>query len=120
MDTNIYKTKLEEEKKLLIEELSSVGKVNEDGDWQASPEEGTNTQEVQDEADMAERSEEYEERAGVLDPLETRLADINKALSKIENGDYGICEVCGVKIEDDRLEANPSSKTCKACMETIM
>ena len=120
MDTNKYKTKLDEEKKLLIEELGSLGKVDKTGDWEAVPDTEVNTQDVQDDGDMAERSEDYEERSSVLDPLEIRLADINKALSKIEKGDYGICESCGNNIEEDRLEANPSAKTCKACMEKIM
>ena len=120
MDTNTYKTKLEEEKKLLLEELGSIGKVDETGDWEAVPDGEENKQEVQDEADMAERSEEYVKRTGILDPLESRLRDINKALSKIENGNYGICESCGNDIEEDRLEANPSAKTCKNCIDKII
>lgn len=120
MDTNTYKIKLETEKKLLIEELSSIGKVDKTGDWEAVPEGEENKQEVQDEADMAERSEEYQERSSTLDPLEKRLADINKALSKIESEGYGICEVCGNTIEKDRLEVNPSARTCKNCMEKTM
>ena len=120
MDTNTYKAKLEEEKKLLIEELSSLGKVDKTGDWEATPEVEVSAQDVPDDGDMAERSEDYQERSSTLNPLEARLSDINKALSKIEGGNYGTCESCGNKIEEDRLEANPSAKTCKACMEKIM
>ena len=120
MDTNTYKIKLEEEKKLLMEELGSLGKVDKTGDWEATPEVSLKNQDVEDDGDMAERSEDYEERSSVLDPLEIRLADVNKALSKIEKGDYGICESCGNNIEEDRLEANPSAKTCKACMDKVI
>jgi DnaK suppressor protein len=118
--SNIYKTKLEEEKKLLEDELASIGQVDKTGDWKATPEDETNIQEVQDEADMAERSEDFEERSSKLDPLEDRLNDVKKALEKIENNNYGDCEICKEKIEEDRLEVNPAAKTCKGCMEKII
>ena len=120
MNTNVYKTKLEEEKKLLLEELGSIGKVDKTGDWEATPETEVAGQDVQDEADMSERSEDYQERSSILNPLESRLGDINKALSKIEDGKYGICEVCGNSIEEDRLEANPSADTCKVCIDKVI
>ena len=111
----------EEEKKLLEDELTSIGQVDKTGDWKATPEDEMNVQEVQDEADMAERSEDFEERSSKLDLLESRLSDVNKALSKIEeNTDYGVCEICKEKIEEDRLEVNPAAKTCKGCMEKII
>lgn len=117
MDTNIYKNKLEEEKKVLLEELNSIGKVDEKGDWEAVPEGEMSTQEVQDEADMADKAEDYEKRSSILNSLEKRLGDINSALEKIEKNTYGTCEVCEGEIEEDRLEVNPSAKTCKACMD---
>jgi len=33
-------------------------------------------------------------------------------LKKIEDGTYGICEVGGEEIPEDRLDANPSARTC--------
>jgi len=120
MNLNIYKTKLEEEKKLLEDELSSLGKVDKTGDWEATPEDDAKIQDVQDDADMAERAEDYEERSIKLNSLETRLTDINKALEKMSAGSYGICEICGKQIEEDRLKVNPSSKTCKEDMDKII
>lgn len=115
-----YKIKLEEEKRLLEEELKSLGVFDkETGDWEATPETEVSNQEVQDEADMADRAEDYEERSIKLSALEKRLSDVNKALSLIETGGYGLCEVCGKKISDERLEANPSARTCEVCMENI-
>lgn len=118
--SNIYKIKLEEEQKLLEEELSSLGRIDKKGDWEATPEDEMNTQEVQDEGDMAERAEDYQERSIKLNSLELRLMDINRALEKIEKNDYGICENCKKEIEKDRLEVNPAAKTCKDCMEKII
>ncbi len=116
-----YKIKLEEEKKLLEEELASIGKFNkETNDWEATPESEIKSQEVEDEGDMAERAEDYEERSSTLSALETQLNNIEDALARIKKGGYGVCEVCGNKIEKERLEVNPSSRTCIACMEKVI
>lgn len=120
MNLQNYKTKLEEEKGLLVAELADLGKVDETGDWEATPDKDAINQDVQDEADMAERSEDYEEKSMKLNSLESRLADINKALGKIDTSNYGICEKCGKEIEEDRLEANPAATTCKECMNKVM
>lgn len=118
MNTDLYKTKLEEEKKLLEEELGSIGKKDkETGEWQAVPEEQSAPE--ADESDMDDRSEDYVERSAITETLDKRLGDINSALSKIESGSYGICESCGNAIEEDRLEANPAARTCKDCMEKV-
>jgi len=120
MDLQKYKIKLEEEKKLLEEELSGLGKVDKTGDWEATPDTDLKSQDVEDEADIDDRSEDYEERSSVLSSLESRLADINKAVSKIEDNTYGTCEFCEKEIEADRLEANPSSRTCIDCVSKII
>ena len=60
--------------------------------------------------------EEYQNNKAILNQLETRLNEVKSALEKIENDKYGICEVSGVPIEIDRLEANPAARTCKAHM----
>ena len=120
MNINMYKTKLEEEKKLLEDELGSIGQVDKTGDWKAVPEEEESTQEVQDDGDMAEKAEDFEERSSKLDLLEFRLADVNKAIKKIEENNYGVCENCKKEIEEDRLEVNPAARTCKECIEKIV
>ncbi len=113
-----YKAKLLEERRLLEVELSSMGRVdNTTGDWVATPEEQTTPE--ADENDLADRSEDFEERSSTLDVLNTRLEDINKAIEKMADGTYGICEICGKDIEEDRLEANPAARTCKACMNKV-
>jgi DnaK suppressor protein len=116
-----YKTKLLEEKKLLETELASLGKKDvETGDWEATPESEMKAQDVPDEGDLADRAEDYEEKSSTLSTLESRLEDINHSLKDIEEGTYGICEICKNKIEEERLEVNPSARTCKVCMEKIV
>ncbi len=54
----------------------------------------------------------YESALPLEYALELRLADINKALEKIKNGQYGQCEKCGESIDPKRLEVIPEAKYC--------
>jgi RNA polymerase-binding transcription factor DksA len=111
MDTQYFKDKLEKEKVLLHTELADLGRIvnKETGDWEPVPPE---TVEESDENDLADKFEEYENKSAMLETLEPKLREVEKALEKIEKGTYGTCEICGKEIEHDRLEANPSAKTC--------
>lgn len=99
-------------------ELEGVGRRNPDNpsDWEAVPAERDSSQ--ADENTIADSIEGYEENVAIVNTLETRYQEIRNALAKIEKGTYGDCEICGNKIEEDRLEANPSAKTCKAHINT--
>ena len=43
------------------------------------------------------------------------IRKIEKALGRIEEGSYGVCEECGAPIGDVRLEARPMATTCIDC-----
>ena len=43
------------------------------------------------------------------------LAEADRALSKLEEGSYGLCDRCGKPIGDDRLDAIPWATLCVAC-----
>lgn len=43
------------------------------------------------------------------------LQHLNAALRRIENGEYGICIVCGKDIPKERLEAVPHTRFCVPC-----
>jgi DnaK suppressor protein len=47
----------------------------------------------------------------------TFLEKIDRALQKIEKGDFGICEECGEPISVKRLEARPETTLCIRCKE---
>lgn len=40
-----------------------------------------------------------------------------RALEKIENGDYGVCEECGDDIRFERLKARPTAELCISCKD---
>jgi DnaK suppressor protein len=43
------------------------------------------------------------------------IADIDRALAKIDDGTYGTCDVCGEEIGAARLEALPAAARCVEC-----
>lgn len=45
------------------------------------------------------------------------LAQIERALQRIEHGTYGICARCGAPIGEARMRAVPSAELCIACKE---
>ena len=112
IDTKEFKKKLETELKTLETELKSVGHKNPDNpaDWEAGS--GEVDINASDSADIADNIESYESNTAILKQLETQYNDVKLALEKIKKGTYGICEVSGEQIAIERLEANPSARTC--------
>lgn len=114
IDVTHFKKLLLEEKAKLVSELSSLGVQNEQGVvWEPVTHEDEDTA---DREDVASVIESHEDKERTISILETQLHDVEIALSKIEAGTYGTCEVSGEPIELDRLEANPSARTSKAHM----
>lgn len=114
MDTARYKTRLEEELATLEKEMRSLGVQNKEAaqDWVERTDDMDTVS--ADPNDVADRTEEYDTRRAELSELEGRWNDVRDALKKIKDGNYGVCEVSGEPIEEDRLEANPAARTCKA------
>lgn len=51
-------------------------------------------------------------RKNLMGEARQSLVYVENALSRIENGTYGECEVCGKQIEEQRLEALPYATLC--------
>jgi len=47
------------------------------------------------------------------------LRKIEEALRKLEEGTYGICEMCGDEISEQRLQILPFAIYCRDCQEKI-
>jgi RNA polymerase-binding transcription factor len=43
------------------------------------------------------------------------LAELDRALEKVDEGTYGVCDDCEQLISSDRLEAMPSATLCVTC-----
>jgi len=106
---NLFRSRLESEQKRLIGELeqlkASVRPANERRE--GSPfgkreEEATETLELETRLALEKR---------IID----QLAEIEHALSKFEEGTYGLCDNCGQPIDPARLEALPQANLCLSC-----
>ncbi len=108
-----HKKELETMLAALEGELKEIGIHNPENpsDWIAVPPDAADEP---DPIDVADTAEEWEERRSTVALLETRYNNIRRALKKIEEGTYGICEVSGEPIEEERLAANPAARTCIA------
>lgn len=51
----------------------------------------------------------------MLDRLRERAASLERSISRISQGTYGICERCGKPINPDRLAVLPDTKMCIEC-----
>jgi DnaK suppressor protein len=52
---------------------------------------------------------------GAAEQLDAMREDVVRALAKLEDGTYGLCDRCGLSIPDERLEARPWSVLCVRC-----
>jgi DnaK suppressor protein len=52
---------------------------------------------------------------GVVDSLNATEERLERALAKLDEGSYGVCDRCGRPIPAARMEAAPESVLCVAC-----
>lgn len=72
---------------------------------------------VTDEAEVASRDSSMNISIHLHERERLSLLQIEKSLSKIEEGTYGQCECCGDQIDVKRLKARPFATLCIDCME---
>lgn len=115
-----FKEQLEKERETVVSELGGIGvrkNSKSPDDWQGVPD----TEELPtDPNEVADRIESYEGNTAIVNELEQRLMEIDRALGKIEKGTFGVCEVDGKPIEEDRLAANPAARTCKEHLNAVL
>jgi len=112
-ETEHYKKALEKELASLTEQLDKLGikDPNDPSNWELKAPQIDVMR--ADENEAADKNEAWHIDSIVLDELEMRYKNILHALQKIEEGTYGVCEVSGEQIEEDRLDANPAARTCR-------
>ncbi len=68
-------------------------------------------------ADIGSDNFEQEFTLSLMESEEETLAYVESALERIEEGTYGTCEECGVRIPKKRLDAIPYATMCVRCAE---
>ena len=66
-------------------------------------------------AEMATQNENNEVMDYLGNSAKTEIAMIKQAIARIDNGQYGMCQVCDEPISKERLEALPYSSMCIKC-----
>lgn len=109
----IQAEKMQKIRQKLEEELTQLlGQIEEDQD-NPDRRRGRNL----DRDDLARNFASREQHLALRDVERTRVAQIKKALERIDNGTYGICENCGEAIPPERLEIIPYATLCVRCQQ---
>jgi RNA polymerase-binding protein DksA len=70
-----------------------------------------------DQADMGATSFERDHELNLMNSERGMLAQIDRALSRIDDGTYGVCESCGQPIGKMRVMAFPRATLCLSCKQ---
>lgn len=103
------RSRLEDEQKRLQQELEQMeaGAQSPENRREGSP--------FGKREEEATESSELEKRLALEKRIGDALAEIERALRKMDEGTYGSCDVCGKTIPPERLEALPQAALCLDC-----
>jgi DnaK suppressor protein len=104
-----YKKKLEEKRRELSEAYTKnrhYGRESDEG--------GT-----QDLADKASSSYTKEFLYSLSNTEKSILEEVQHAIERMDDGEYGTCMECGEKISKKRLDAVPWARFCVPCQERV-
>ena len=63
-------------------------------------------------ADLANETVQREQGLSMVEMADTSLREVSDAMRRLDEGKYGICEVCGRAIPEERLKAMPETPFC--------
>ncbi|HUW50385.1 MAG TPA: RNA polymerase-binding protein DksA [Sulfuricella sp.] len=105
-----------------LRQLAHFRKILEDWKGELSQDIDRTVHTMQDEATVfADPNDRASQESDMALELRNRdrerklIKKINETITKIEAGDYGYCESCGVEIGLKRLEARPTATLCIDC-----
>ena len=87
---------LEGERDALRAELAELGGLDYDANF----------------ADTSQVTAERGETEALSNTLRESLEEVERAIGKLDDGTYGMCEECGEPIAPARLEAMPAARYC--------
>ena len=70
-----------------------------------------------DQADTGTKTFEREQEISLANTILERVTQVERALERLDEGNYGWCERCGSPIPVERLAAFPSATLCVTCKQ---
>lgn len=111
MDIDEVRTRLQRRRRELRAELEELT---------APPEAGVNLSFGKRVGDGTTEAVERFATTATARSISRTLSGLERALAKLEEGTFGICDGCGAAIADERLEAIPGSPVCIECASGAM
>ncbi|MQY81690.1 MAG: molecular chaperone DnaK [Dehalococcoidia bacterium] len=108
MDFNVIRSRLEQERKQLTEELEQRS----DSTHLTERRDGSPFGKIEEEANGAA---DLEKRVALQSRIRDTLVQLEHALQKLDEGTYGLCDSCEQPINPARLEALPLATLCVSC-----
>jgi YteA family regulatory protein len=70
-------------------------------------------------ADAASETFEREKDLAIDENLDDLISRVERALEKIDAGNYGVCDRCGKEISRERLKVLPHATFCVECQDAV-
>lgn len=59
----------------------------------------------------------HETAVAMREEIERKLNETERALARVESGEYGTCAGCSKMIDTDRLTVDPTAEYCVSCQQ---
>ena len=110
IDTESFRPLLEQERERIV---SQIAHLHDDNSRSMEDELGELTRGLDNHlGDMATVTFDRELDEGLEEGAQQTLAQIDRAIAKLDDGTYGRCERCGKGIPEERLRARPWAILC--------
>jgi DnaK suppressor protein len=111
--------KLKHFEKLILKELnesrSYIDKATQDQSIGAKESSGDLSSYAFHQADQGSDTNLMEQNVMMMEQERDKIRELNDALQKVNDGLFGVCEICGENIEENRLEVIPYTRYCMDC-----
>ncbi|UCG38429.1 MAG: TraR/DksA C4-type zinc finger protein [bacterium] len=75
--------------------------------------------EAKDSVDQADSNYSVDYQMARTEKINRGIKEVDEALNRIRNGEYGVCQVCGDEIPEGRLQVRPNALYCAQCKEDL-
>ena len=110
--SNQVRARLESERKRIQEELVQLSTTHALDERREGSPFGKREEE-------ATESMELEKRLALENRLKSLLAEVERAIQKLDDGTYGVCDICSATIDPARMEALPQAILCLNCRQKV-